>query len=220
MGKPAPQQKAAVGVTERSLPKKGYFLTAQGDGTGVYGPGDGGIQFNSGTYGPLNVGDWLDVETTGTGGTFNEGIQLAAFGGNILLYGTQGIFLQTAGTGDIDITQSGTGALRLEQQSGASLIHLLCSIAGDRIVLQTTTGEIRFTTVGSGGGGDVISATNNANAVRVQDTPGGKLGFFGTTPVVKQAAITNPTGGVVIDSESRTAITAINALLRSYGLET
>ena len=37
-------------------------------------PGIGGIQFNSGTYGPENVGDWLSIETTGFGGPLSAGV--------------------------------------------------------------------------------------------------------------------------------------------------
>ena len=44
------------------------------------------------------------------------------------------------------------------------------------------------------------------------------MGFFGVTPVVRQEAVTNPTGGAVIDSESRTAIGQIKTALTNLGL--
>lgn len=45
-----------------------------------------------------------------------------------------------------------------------------------------------------------------------------KLGFFNAAPIVRPAAITAPTGGVVIDAEARTAINAIRTALTNLGL--
>lgn len=45
-----------------------------------------------------------------------------------------------------------------------------------------------------------------------------KLGFFGHTPVVKQGAISAPSGGSVIDIEGRNAITSIINKDAAYGL--
>jgi hypothetical protein len=45
-----------------------------------------------------------------------------------------------------------------------------------------------------------------------------KIGFWNATPVVQQAHIADPTGGATVDSEARTAINAINALLATLGL--
>lgn len=44
------------------------------------------------------------------------------------------------------------------------------------------------------------------------------LGFFGVAPVDQPAAVTDPTGGVVIDAECRTAVIAINDRLQELGL--
>ncbi len=103
MGKPPPAQKASVGVTERSLPKKGYFLTAQGDGTGVYGPGDGGIQFGGPNpiYGPENSGGWLDVTAIGPPSPlYAGGINLRdKSGGGLNLLSSIGILIHD---GDVD----------------------------------------------------------------------------------------------------------------------
>lgn len=46
------------------------------------------------------------------------------------------------------------------------------------------------------------------------------LGFWGTSPVDKPATISDPSGGVTIDSEARTAIIAILDLLQETGLMT
>lgn len=45
-----------------------------------------------------------------------------------------------------------------------------------------------------------------------------KLGFYGATAIARPAAISNPSGGVVTDSEARTAIGTILTALRNLGL--
>lgn len=57
-----------------------------------------------------------------------------------------------------------------------------------------------------------------ATAVRILDGGTG-LSFFGVANASQQANIPDPSGGVVQDAESRTAIASINALLQAYGLE-
>lgn len=47
---------------------------------------------------------------------------------------------------------------------------------------------------------------------------GEKIGFFGATPVAKQSAISVPSGGATVDSQSRTAIGAIITTLQNLGL--
>jgi hypothetical protein len=45
-----------------------------------------------------------------------------------------------------------------------------------------------------------------------------KLAFFGGTPVVRQATISDPGGGANIDTEARTAINTIIDRLQAYNL--
>lgn len=45
-----------------------------------------------------------------------------------------------------------------------------------------------------------------------------KIGFFNHTPVTQQGAVTTPSGGSVIDTESRTAIGQIKTGLQNLGL--
>lgn len=47
-----------------------------------------------------------------------------------------------------------------------------------------------------------------------------KVGFFGTTPVVKPATVTLTGGGASIDGNARIAIAGILSLLQSIGLMT
>lgn len=45
-----------------------------------------------------------------------------------------------------------------------------------------------------------------------------KLGFYGKTPIVQYGAISTPSGGTVIDTQSRSAISLILTALRDLGL--
>lgn len=45
-----------------------------------------------------------------------------------------------------------------------------------------------------------------------------KLGFLGTTPVGKQAAISSPAGGTTVDSQARSVINTIINVLKNFGL--
>lgn len=53
---------------------------------------------------------------------------------------------------------------------------------------------------------------------KIGTTPTQKLAFYGSTPVVQQASIVDPTGGAVVDTEARTAINSILDVLDTYGL--
>jgi len=44
-----------------------------------------------------------------------------------------------------------------------------------------------------------------------------KIGFLGKTPVVRQAAISDPSGGLTIDANARTAINSIIDVLQAFG---
>ena len=45
-----------------------------------------------------------------------------------------------------------------------------------------------------------------------------KLGFYGNMPVSQQGAITDPTGGLTVDSPARSAIASILTALRNLGI--
>jgi hypothetical protein len=49
-------------------------------------------------------------------------------------------------------------------------------------------------------------------------TENDKIGFYGITPVARQAAISEPSGGVTVDAEARSAITAVIGRLQTIGI--
>ncbi|MCH8989862.1 MAG: hypothetical protein IIA92_13785 [Chloroflexi bacterium] len=46
----------------------------------------------------------------------------------------------------------------------------------------------------------------------------GNVGFNGSTPAAQHAAIADPSGGVTVDAEARTAINGILAALQTTGI--
>lgn len=44
-----------------------------------------------------------------------------------------------------------------------------------------------------------------------------KIGFLGAVPISRQSAISAPSGGATVDSQSRTAINSIITTLQNYG---
>ncbi len=45
-----------------------------------------------------------------------------------------------------------------------------------------------------------------------------KVGFYGASPVARQAAVTSPSGGATVDSQARTAIDALRSRLTTIGI--
>lgn len=45
-----------------------------------------------------------------------------------------------------------------------------------------------------------------------------KIGFYGTAPVAQPNAISQPSGGATVDSQARTAINALIAMVHNNGL--
>lgn len=77
------------------------------------------------------------------------------------------------------------------------------------------------TTVGAAQGN--IGVTGTTAFLKIAGTNrilanGTGLGFFNATPVAKQAFIADPSGGATVDTEARTAITAVITALENYGL--
>lgn len=93
----------------------------------------GGLQFNSGTYGPNNFGDWLKVTVDGSApGGF--GMEFVSTGGGGLNFTTDddgplelkangdgGIEIESNGDGDLIFRQTGDAPLLIEQAGEADL---------------------------------------------------------------------------------------------------
>lgn len=59
---------------------------------------------------------------------------------------------------------------------------------------------------------------SNGRGTKIGTTPLQKLAFYGSTPVVQQASIPDPSGGVTEDTQARATISSILDLLDTYGL--
>lgn len=65
---------------------------------------------------------------------------------------------------------------------------------------------------------DVDLKLSSATGTKIGTSATQKLAFYGATPVVQQASISDPAGGTTVDSEARTAIGLILDRLDTYGL--
>jgi len=61
-------------------------------------------------------------------------------------------------------------------------------------------------------------ATGTSTGLKIGTSTSNKIGFYGVTPVDQPATVTDPSGGVTIDSEARTAIIAVIDRLQELGL--
>lgn len=57
-----------------------------------------------------------------------------------------------------------------------------------------------------------------STGTKIGTTTAQKLGFWGATPVVQQAAISDASGGAVVDDQARAAINSALAVLRTLGI--
>ena len=81
-------------------------------------------------------------------------------------------------------------------------------IRSDRIYLQSNSNDVILQ---SSGAGITIDASGTIACTGV------KFGVFGNN-CIQQTAPTTPAGGLIEDTEARTAINQINAILLAYGL--
>ena len=59
---------------------------------------------------------------------------------------------------------------------------------------------------------------DGADGTKIGTATSNKISVYGVTPIIQQSAITAPTGGVTIDSQSRTAIGTIITVLKNFGI--
>lgn len=113
------------------------------------------------------------------------------------------------------IKEAGNNYLVCDSTNGAELVTITPAASFGAGV--TVTGMITANggmTLGSGD--NIVLSTTTGTKIATGTTQ--LLGFWNATPVDQPAHIADPTGGVVIDAESRTAIAAINAMLAETGL--
>ena len=61
-----------------------------------------------------------------------------------------------------------------------------------------------------------IKVSGNGSSFGTRTTD--KVSLYGVTPIVQQAAISQPSGGATVDSQSRTAINSIITALQNIGI--
>lgn len=119
-------------------------------------------------------------------------------------------------------------AINVTSSGGTAGDRFKVSAAGYLTVVSGTgsAGAHAFNWLNGGGfyspatGATAFVASNTRECLRISEvSSAAAIGFLGATPVNRQALIADPTGGATVDAESRTAIAAINALLKAYGLE-
>lgn len=158
--------------------------------------GGEGLQFNSGTYGPANVGDYLSVETTaangihlfagGTGGINLEATaagdaSLSAYAGDVNIVSVFGDILAHAFTGGILIL-SDAGNATLSAPAGNA------SVLGQAVIITADDGAIYNTALG----GTTSSMIQN----RVSD--GNYFSIMNNTPIEQfRLTVGNGTGSVL-----------------------
>jgi hypothetical protein len=155
---------------------------------------------------------------TYTGNGSPQGVQAAAAIGNTYLDSTNGAsYLATAtgtdgwvlvagiGQGTDSGVFSNVGVAELQDGNGGSFL-----VGGDAAMQPAATGETASVNNYQGEAGVTVSDDGSGNVT---------LSFYRlATPVVQAAAVTPPSGGAVVDSESRTAIDALITALTNLGL--
>jgi len=161
-------------------------------------------------------------------GAVAQGASAGAIGGALTLsggVGGAGITGVSPGSGGAVAISGGAGGARVN--SGGSSGGSVTIDGGDGAGVGTGQGGSITLTAGGGGttgvAGNINLTVDDADATygAINIATGGgaqRVGFFGVTAVVQQANITNPTGGAVIDTQARTAIDAILAMLEAYGI--
>lgn len=180
--------------------------------------GDGGIGITSSGAGVLAISSQggVNVEdaSAGVGVQFNESGDGGITFGNS---GAGGITLQDIGTAGIFLTAT-VGQIAANSANGISLIN---TTAGSVVISQGAVGGIAIT---DGGGSGISIGTTAGGGIGLNDSGGAGIflessgsvivngatvGLYAAAPVAQAAAIPVPSGGVVVDAESRAAIAAI-----------
>jgi hypothetical protein len=89
---------------------------------------------------------------------------------------------------------------------------------GNAYVVLSWAADGTWTKVNTAASGSVILSPSGTTLFEAKVSAGSKIGFFGVTPVVQKTAIADASGGATIDAEARTALNALLAGMRAYGL--
>jgi hypothetical protein len=150
-----------------------------------------------------------------------SGVRVASDPGTQLILGSGANTLMSVG-GNLQATIGGNTSFTANVGSNGSFIATAVGTGqinlngANQIGLHTTGGSINIIsdTGAVGIAGEVIGI-NSATILEIDCTT---LSFFGVAGAAQGAAIPDASGGVVMDAEARTAINALLAVNRGYGL--
>lgn len=155
-------------------------------------------------YGPGVATVWGTIDPTT--GEIDDGVRL-------IRNGDGKVSIEVL-VGDVWTEVANVDADGLNIASGASVTALGGSAVLVKSGAAVTVEAGASVTLGEG----VNVALGTASGTKIGTSATQKLGFFNAPPVVQPGAIAAPTGGAVIDDQSRTAINSIRAALAAVGI--
>jgi hypothetical protein len=124
-------------------------------------------------------------------------------------------WLGLGGSNDVRLERDAAGTLNQRNGTNAQ-VWRLCN---------TWTSSTSYEWVAIGWSGNVCTITTEKGSaggtlrgLRIGDASTALLGFYGATPVDRPDTIADPSGGLVVDAEARTAINALIDRLQELGL--
>lgn len=174
------------------------------------------LTINLGTAGNSATGDSVR-------GAFNKcNLNFTELYTSVAEAGLGGLLTTPFTNGDVKIQPNGTGSIEIDQlkiDSSAitsigtnSDITITPNGTGNIVLDSVTVSDNKITTNRSND--NLILAANGTGGIIVAES-GSKVGFFGTTPVAQQPAISYTSDG---STKNDVAIDAILTVLRNYGL--
>lgn len=172
--------------------------------------GNGSIAHGMTTLVPTTTYGSFGPSSTTNGGLVVNGYSASAGAGGLVLQGVIGNASPTAGVAAVQ--------LRGSKKSGTTNGALG---ATDTLLTITNAGTVEFTMLANGNMTLVDAATIAFGTIigtKIGTATDQKIGFFNATPIVQVSAIASPAGGIVVDTQARTAIDLIRAALKNLGL--
>lgn len=159
----------------------------------------------------LNGSDF--VMDTSTGNAQFGGVTSTTYSGaKLAVLATSGVCLSVGRT-----TASPTGTIAYQVASNFGTVKEITFSDNGAAVFNEQGRDADFRIEGDTDA-NLFFTDASDDAVKIAGVSTSKVGFFGATAVNRRSHIADPSGGVVIDTNARTAINAILLALEQYGL--